>query len=75
VVDLPGLSRAATVIQYGSMDDVLSTRQALARWIDRNGYRSAGYLRELTLEHSHDRNQWVTELQAPIEPASAASGR
>jgi hypothetical protein len=47
----------------------------LARWIDRNGYRSAGCLRELTLEHSHDRDQWVTELQAPIEPASAPGGR
>lgn len=74
VVDLPGISRAATVIHHGSMDHVLSTGQALARWIDRNGYRSAGYLRELTLEHSHDRDQWVTELQAPIEPASAAGG-
>jgi hypothetical protein len=57
------------------MDHVLPTGQALARWIDRNGYRSSGYLRELTLEHSHDRDLWVTELQAPIEPASAAGGR
>ena len=75
VVDLPGISRAATVIHHGSMDNVLSTGQALARWIDRNGYLSSGYLRELTLEHSHDRDLWVTELQAPIEPASAAGGR
>jgi hypothetical protein len=70
-----GETRAATVIHHGSMDNVLSTGQALARWIDRNGYRSSGYLRELTLEHSHDRDLWVTELQAPIEPASAAGGR
>lgn len=75
VVDLPGISRAATVIHHGSMDNVLAAGQALARWIDRNGYRSSGYLRELTLEHSHDRDLWVTELQAPIEPASAAGGR
>jgi DNA-binding transcriptional MerR regulator len=75
VVDLPEVSRAATVIHHGSMDNVLSTGQALARWIDRNGYRSTGYLRELTLEHSDDRDQWGTELQAPIEPASAAGGR
>jgi DNA-binding transcriptional MerR regulator len=75
VVDLPEVSRAATVIHHGSMDNVLSTGQALARWIDRNGYRSTGYLRELTLEHSDDRDQWVTELQAPVEPASAAGGR
>jgi effector-binding domain-containing protein len=75
VVDLPEVARAATVIHHGSMDNVLSTGQALARWIDRNGYRSTGYLRELTLEHSDDRDQWVTELQAPVEPASAAGGR
>src|SRR5262249_354295 len=75
VVDLPGGSRAATVLHHGTMDNVLSTGQALARWIDRNGYRATGYLRELTLEHSDDRDQWVTELQAPIEPASAAGGR
>ena len=47
-------------------DDVLSTGQALARWIDANGYRSAGYVREVTLEWSADPGQWVTELQQPI---------
>jgi DNA-binding transcriptional MerR regulator len=47
-------------------DDVLSTGQALARWIDASGYRSAGYAREVTLEHHEDPEQWVTELQQPI---------
>jgi DNA-binding transcriptional MerR regulator len=75
LVDLPEVPCAATVIHHGSMDNVLPTGQALARWIDRNGYRSTGCLRELTLVHSDDRDQWVTELQAPIEPASAAGGR
>jgi DNA-binding transcriptional MerR regulator len=41
--------------------------QALARWIDANGYRSVGYAREVTLEWSADRDQWVTELQQPID--------
>jgi DNA-binding transcriptional MerR regulator len=50
IADLPGVDRAATIIHHGSMDDVLVTGQALARWIDANGYRSAGYLREVTLE-------------------------
>jgi effector-binding domain-containing protein len=56
----------AAIIHHGSMDDVLSTGQALARWIDANGYRSAGYLREVTLEWTADPDQWVTELQQPI---------
>jgi DNA-binding transcriptional MerR regulator len=66
VVDLAEVDTAAVIIHHGSMDDVMSTGQALARWIDANGYRSAGYAREVTLEHSADPDQWVTELQQPI---------
>ncbi|MER5786158.1 MerR family transcriptional regulator [Streptomyces mobaraensis] len=69
LVDLPGIETAATVVHRGSMDDVLPTAQALARWIDANGYRSAGYARELYLECPEDRDGWVTELQEPVETA------
>ena len=67
IVDLPGVGSAAAIIHHGSMDDVLPTGQALARWIDANGYRSAGYAREVTLNWSPDPEQWVTELQLPID--------
>lgn len=67
IVDLPAVERAAVIIHHGSMDDVMATGQALARWIDANGYRSAGYSREVTLEWSLDPDQWVTELQQPIQ--------
>ena len=43
IVDLPAVESAAAIVHHGSMDDVLPTGQALARWIDANGYRSAGY--------------------------------
>ena len=66
VVDLPEVDSAAAIIHHGSMDDVLTTGQALARWIDASGYRSVGYAREVTLEHHEDPDQWVTELQQPI---------
>jgi DNA-binding transcriptional MerR regulator len=66
VVDLAAVENAAAIIHHGSMDDVLSSGQALARWIDANGYRSAGYVREVTLEWNPDPDQWVTELQQPI---------
>jgi len=66
VVELAEIERAAAIIHHGSMDDVLSTGQALARWIDANGYQSVGYPREITLEWSPDPDQWVTELQQPI---------
>ncbi len=68
-VDLPEVDRAATIIHHGSMDDVLPTGQALARWIDASGHRSIGYVRELTVEWSPDPEQWVTELQQPVGPA------
>ena len=66
IVDLPTVETAAVIIHHGSMDDVMPTGQALARWIDASGYRSAGYAREVTLEWSADPDQWVTELQQPI---------
>jgi len=65
IVELPEVEQAATIVHRGSMDDVMPTIQTLARWIDANGYRSAGY-RELYLELGEDRATWVTELQEPI---------
>jgi DNA-binding transcriptional MerR regulator len=70
VVDLPAIERAATILHHGSMDGVMPTVQALARWIEANGYRSAGYNRELYLECGEDRDTWVTELQEPITAAT-----
>jgi effector-binding domain-containing protein len=67
VVDLAEVQKAAAIIHQGSMNDVLSTGQALARWIDANGYRSVGYAREVTIEWSPDSDEWVTELQQPID--------
>jgi DNA-binding transcriptional MerR regulator len=66
VVDLPEIEQAATIMHHGSMDNVMSTGQILARWIDANGYQSAGYTRELYLEVGEDLEKWVTELQEPI---------
>ncbi|GGU36061.1 MerR family transcriptional regulator [Streptomyces lavendofoliae] len=66
IVDLPGIDRAATVVHRGPMEDLLPTVQTLATWIDSNGYRSAGYSRELYLEYAEDRTRWVTEIQEPV---------
>ncbi len=66
IVDLPELEQAATILHRGSMDDVMPTIQALARWIDANGYSSVGYNRELYIELGENRDMWVTELQEPI---------
>ncbi len=66
IVDLPEVEQAATIVHHGSMDKVMPTIQTMARWIEANGYRSAGYNRELYIECGADRDAWVTELQEPI---------
>jgi DNA-binding transcriptional MerR regulator len=66
IVNLPEIERAATIVHRGSMDNVMPTIQTMARWIEANGYRSAGYNRELYIECGADRDTWVTELQEPI---------
>jgi effector-binding domain-containing protein len=69
IFDLPSLDQAATIVHHGSMDTVLPTAQTLARWIDANGYQSTGYPREVTLECPENRDDRVTELQAPATRA------
>ncbi|MGH3171607.1 MAG: GyrI-like domain-containing protein [Trebonia sp.] len=64
--DLAGIERAATIVHRGPMDAVMPTGQALARWIDENGYRPLGLLREVYLETAGGQDNWVTELQAPV---------
>lgn len=66
VVTLPGLDCAATVVHHGPMSRILPTVQNLAHWIDTNGYRSAGYARELYLECPPDQEKWITEIQEPV---------
>jgi DNA-binding transcriptional MerR regulator/effector-binding domain-containing protein len=67
IVDLPGFERAATIVHHGDMDNVLSTIQTLATWIEENDHTSAGYNREVYLECVGERSTWVTELQEPLK--------
>lgn len=67
IVDLPGLPTAATIVHHGSMDNVVPTGQALARWVDAHGYRAIGYAREIYLDCPPEFDKWVTELQSRVE--------
>ncbi|MGP4018057.1 GyrI-like domain-containing protein [Saccharopolyspora sp. 5N708] len=66
VVDLPAVEKVATIVHRGSMDDCLPTYQALARWIEDNGYRTTWTNREVTLACPEDPAGMVTEIQEPI---------
>lgn len=71
IVDLAPIPTAATIVHRGPMDSVLSTMQTLSRWLEANGYRSTGYHRELYVEYGMGSTEdWVTELQEPIEVES-----
>ncbi|MET9265666.1 MerR family transcriptional regulator [Amycolatopsis sp. NPDC004079] len=69
VHDLPPLDHAAAVVHRGSMETIDPAAQALARWIDANGYQSTGYPREVNLECPENRDDWVTELQVSVTRA------
>jgi hypothetical protein len=48
----------------------MPTIQTLAHWISANGYRSAGYNREVYLRYGSGMPEpWETELQEPLASA------
>jgi effector-binding domain-containing protein len=67
VNSLPAVEQAATIVHRGSMDDVMPTIQTLARWIEANGYTSAGYNRELYVSYGEGPGPWAVELQEPVK--------
>ena len=66
IVDLPAVERAATIVHRGSMDEVMTSIQTMAGWIDSNGERALGPSREVYLVVDTDQAKWVTELQEPL---------
>lgn len=67
VVDLPAVASAATIVHRGAMAEVGGSMQALARWVDENGYRADGFAREVYLDYCADEpDKGVTELQLAV---------
>ncbi|WP_229403398.1 MerR family transcriptional regulator [Micromonospora okii] len=67
IVDLPAVPAAATIIHHGPMDEVERSMQALAAWIEENGWHADGFARELYVAYSaEDPANGVTELQLPV---------
>jgi effector-binding domain-containing protein len=75
IIELPAVPRAATLIHHGSLENADETYQALAKWIEDNGYRAdgAGYAREVYLDTPmDDMSKWVTEMQIVLQPGDDA---
>lgn len=67
-VELPGERLMATLVHHGAMAKIGDSWAALTDWLDANGYRPAGVCREVYLRSMpHPQEDWVTELQWPVE--------
>ena len=69
VCELPAHETVAVVVHHGPFSEMHQAYEAAFRWIEANGYQSAGYVRELNLayERGGDQSKYVTEIQFPIE--------
>lgn len=69
---LPGTAQAACVIHQGPYSGLSAAYAEGGAWIEANGYRMVGPIREIYLTGPGEGSIPVTELQFPVEPASAA---
>lgn len=64
---LPGIKAAACVLHLGPYENFPQTYAALGRWIEANGYRMAGAVREVYLRPPGEVGEAITEIQFPVE--------
>ena len=74
VYELPGFDTMASVVHHGPFTTIGDAYQAIVKWIEANGYRSVGPIREIYLQTpQQDGNQsdpnTVTEIQFPVSRA------
>jgi len=72
VHSLPGVEMAASVVHHGPFTTIGEAYQAIGKWIEVNGYRCIGPVREIYLREPQrpgDQNdaETVTEVQFPVE--------
>lgn len=72
IYNLPGVKTMACVVHAGSFSTILQAYEALAKWIDENGFKISGSARELTLEMpavpgDQEDPGTVVEIQYPVE--------
>jgi effector-binding domain-containing protein len=68
--ELPAVDEMACIIHAGTFDHLRATYDQLLGWIEANGYRLAGPIREVYMEwNEEDPAQNVTEIQLPVKKA------
>ncbi|HJQ14377.1 MAG TPA: MerR family transcriptional regulator [Anaerolineales bacterium] len=74
IYELPGAEKMACVVHTGPFATIMEAYNALAKWVDQNGYQIVGPGRELNLrlpDTPGDQNDpnTVNEIQFPVEKA------
>ncbi|MBC6934679.1 MAG: MerR family transcriptional regulator [Chloroflexi bacterium] len=69
--DLPAVPQAACAVHKGDYSGLGDVYLAIGRWIEANGYRVVGPPREIYLAGGCAPADAVTEIQFPVEKASA----
>ncbi|HWP97592.1 MAG TPA: MerR family transcriptional regulator [Syntrophomonadaceae bacterium] len=67
---LPGIEKAACAIHHGPYEGFMDAYQAMAQWIEQQGYKMVGPCREFYLRsigEVDDPADCVTEIQIPVE--------
>jgi effector-binding domain-containing protein len=70
--ELPAVEEMACMVHEGSYETIGGAYGRLMAWVEANGYRMAGPVREVYLqgpESSRDPSTYVTEIQFPVEKA------
>jgi DNA-binding transcriptional MerR regulator len=81
VRQMPRLANVACVVHVGKYSDIYQAYNALLAWIDSNGYRMTGPIREIYLRYgaagldfelpptylTDEKHEYVTELQLSVE--------
>lgn len=70
--ELPAVEEVACIIHEGTFDTLAGTYGQLMAWIEANGYRMAGPIREVYVQWAEpdgDPSTNVTEIQLPVEKA------
>jgi effector-binding domain-containing protein len=68
--ELPALDKVACIIHEGKFDTLRATYTHLLGWIEANGYRLAGPIREVYVQWAlpgQDPSTNITEIQLPVE--------
>lgn len=69
ITELPGYDTMACVVHNGSFATLGQAYEAVGQWVESSGYRIVGPSREVYLKYERggDPDEYVTELQFPVE--------